>query len=343
MEMVKERKEKPEWVDFREAKQVPIEDILRHYGVKYHKVGSSQLRGECPLPTHKKSKEQSFSANIAKNIWSCLSASCVEGRGGRKGGNSLQLVMEMEGCDVRQAGLKMKQWFGLIGEPPGKEGKRETRPETKTEPVAEKKKEGSEEEPNKPLGFQLQNINPEHEYLKQRGFDKAVCEWFGVGYFPGKGSMSGRVAIPIHNEKGELVAYAGRFVGDPPEGEPKYRLPAGLRKSLLLYNLHRALKSGSARVVVVEGYFDCMRLYQASVVSCVALMGSSLSQTQESLLTQHFKEVILMLDGDEAGRHAADETLKRLSRKVFVKVIDLPDGNQPDRLAVKEIQKLLSA
>ena len=59
---------------------------------------------------------------------------------------------------------------------------------------------------------------------------------FGIGYFPGKGSMSGRVVIPIHNERGELVAYAGRAID---QTEPKYKLPAGFKKSAVLFNLHR--------------------------------------------------------------------------------------------------------
>jgi hypothetical protein len=49
---------------------------------------------------------------------------------------------------------------------------------------------------------------------------------FGVGYCQ-KGIMVGRMAILIHNEKGELVAYAGRRSGEPPEGEGKYKLPMG--------------------------------------------------------------------------------------------------------------------
>ncbi len=62
--------------------------------------------------------------------------------------------------------------------------------------------------------------------------------------------------FPIHNEKGELFAYAGRSID---ESEPKYKFPAGFHKSLELYNLHRAIGESNSRrrVVVVDGSVRC--------------------------------------------------------------------------------------
>ncbi len=74
---------------------------------------------------------------------------------------------------------------------------------------------------------------------------------------------------------------------------------------------------------------------------CVALLGSSLSQEQEELLTTYFKRAVLMLDGDDAGRAATDECLKRLGRRMFVKALEVPDGKQPDMLSREEIVLLL--
>ena len=59
---------------------------------------------------------------------------------------------------------------------------------------------------------------------------------FGTGFFPGCGSMAGRIVIPIHDEGGRLVAYAGRSVDG---AEPRYRFPTGFMKSTILFNLHR--------------------------------------------------------------------------------------------------------
>ena len=68
-----------------------------------------------------------------------------------------------------------------------------------------------------------------------------------------------------------------------------------------LYNLHRAIATGE-RGYVVEGFFDCMKVHQAGFPFVVALMGCSMSEEQERLLVAHAEMVLLMLDGDEAGR-----------------------------------------
>ena len=97
-----------------------------------------------------------------------------------------------------------------------------------------------------------------------------------------------------------------------------------------------------AEVVVTEGFFDLLRVKEASMgYACVALLGSALSQEQEELLATYFKRVILMFDGDAAGRTATDECLKRLGRRIFVKALELPDGQQPDMLSREEIVLLL--
>jgi len=95
------------------------------------------------------------------------------------------------------------------------------KPEPPPQPITEN---------NKPLSFELKGI-VYHPYLQSRGVSQEVAAKFGIGFFPGKGSMQGRIVIPIRDEKGALVAYAGRALnGD----EPKYRLPVGFHKSKIL-------------------------------------------------------------------------------------------------------------
>ena len=71
-------------------------------------------------------------------------------------------------------------------------------------------------------------------------------------------------------------------------------------------------------------------------------MGSNLSVRQESLLSR-LRSILICLDGDEAGRTATEEIVRRLTRKLFVKVIDLPDGVQPDHLSSEELRVLFAA
>jgi len=237
----------------------------------------------------------------------------------------------MEQCSVRDAGLKLKEWFAISGEA-------ETAP-AKAKPAdkgggAGKKATAA----NKPLSFQLKGVDSSHPYIAERGISQETAESFGVGFFGGKGSMSGRVVIPIHNERGELVAYAGRAIDG---SEPRYKLPLGFHKSLELFNLHRAIAKtpagDGATVVLVEGFFDCMKVSDAGF-PCVALMGCSMSQQQHELLLGHFHRVVLMLDGDEAGRGATHEIAGRLLYSQWVRAVSLMQGIQPDQLSTEELR-----
>jgi len=104
----------------------------------------------------------------------------------------LDFVAAIEKCSVREAAVKLQDWF-TVG--------------SSAAPTSTSAETAPEERPtfNKPLGFQLKGINHEHTYLKDRTISNATAQSFGVGFFSGKGSMSGRVVIPIHNERGELL------------------------------------------------------------------------------------------------------------------------------------------
>ena len=333
------------WVNFDEIKKaVSLKAVLDHYGIELRTVGAGTLRGKCPLPMHgtDHKNRKSFTATLTKGlngVWACQSTSCVAARGGKKGGNALDLVAVMEGCSIRDAAGKMQRWFGAetrVGSEahPAKEEKQAT----PIEPVSKKQKETGQGQ-NMPLTFELRGIDPTHPYLAGRGVSEELARGFGIGFFAGRGSMSGRIVFPIHNAKGELLAYAGRAID---EEEPRYKFPTGFHKSLELYNLNRVLAEGNAvrRTVVVEGFFGCLRVAAAGY-PCVALMGSAMSETQENLLVCHFDSACVLLDGDEVGRQAAGECLTRLSRQMFVWAPELPEGKQPDMLSAEEIQAVL--
>ena len=85
--------------------------------------------------------------------------------------------------------------------------------------------------------------------------------------------MTGRIVVPIHNVESQLVAYAGRWPGTPQdEDTPKYKLPPGFRKTRELFNSHRAIREpDTAPLVVVEGFFDALALWQEGIRRVVAL------------------------------------------------------------------------
>jgi len=334
-----------DWVSFEEIKKtVSLQMVIDQYGIHLRPVGPHTLRGRCPLPSHSsKDSRESFTATLNKGAggaWACQSQSCIKARG-RVGGNALDFVAAMEDCSVRDAAIKLQTWFLVpaAGNPPANVPKdSSTKNSGKApEPISKETSGGEgEHEVNKPLAFELQHIDYAHPYLTQRGITEETARKFDAGIFPGKGSMQGRCVIPIRNATGELVAYAGRAID---ASEPRYKFPVGFHKSLELFNLSKA--AGEPSVVLVEGFFDCMKLSQAGFPS-VALMGCTMSKTQEDLIALHFGHVAVMLDGDEAGRFAAEGIADRLQRVVYrVDVVELPEGVQPDMLTTEEIEALV--
>jgi 5S rRNA maturation endonuclease (ribonuclease M5) len=311
--------------DFKSLKQrIRIDDVLMRYAVKLRPIGPHTLCGPCPLPTHSSAQSrESFPVNLSLQLWSCHSASCIAARGGRIGGHGIDLVVIMEHCGLREAGLRLQDWFSIRPSTPAL-----VRPAMSSSAV----------EPNRPLGFALRGIDSRHPYPTRRGISLVTAQLFGMGMYHGNGFLAGRCVIPIRDEKSRLVAYAGRAVNGE---QPKYRFPAGFRKSQVLFNLDRAVETGGRNLIVVEGFFDALKVHQAGHPSVVALMGCSFSQRQSELLLSHFAGVTLMLDGDQPGRRAAEVIARLLKPKIPVHKVDLPDCVQPDQLSSAQIHVLV--
>ena len=334
-----------------------IEMVLRHYGLleKTDPGKRESFRSCCPI--HHGTDDSEFSVTLSKNLWKCFTKPACDA-----GGNQLDLVARMEDCSLNEAAWRMNEWFKLGLEKQTAERSRSGKPDSsaksKRAPVKSERKSGAtadgadaKDEPkeetgeNKPLAFTLQNLDPNHPYFAERGLAPEAVEEFGLAFCQ-KGIMAGRIVIPIQNPAGELVAYAGRWPGDPPEGKEKYLLPGGFKKSLELFNAHRAFREPADQPVVIgEGYFDALHLWQHGIRRVVALMGCSLSPRQELLIAGQVSaqtRVVLMLDHDEAGIKATQVMVPRLSEYCFVRPFRFPEGvEQPDALGLEQLAALL--
>lgn len=137
-----------------------------------------------------------------------------------------------------------------------------------------------------------------------------------------------------------------RWPGEPSEAQPKYKLPTGFKKSAELFNLHRAIKEPAGLpLVVVEGFFDAIKLYQLGVRKVVAIMGSVLSPAQEELIIRHtnaHSSLLIMLDEDDAGRFGREQMLLRLCPRLYVRVFQFDAaGQQPEDLTTEDLAELL--
>jgi len=117
---------------------------------------------------------------------------------------------------------------------------------------------------------------------------------------------------------------------------------------LELYNLHRALATSPEQpLVIVEGFFSCMHLWQAGIRRAVAVMGSSLSPNQAERILDAVgpaDRIVLMFDEDDAGRHGSRQAYDRLARRSKVTVVSLEqEGAQPDSLEPKVLHRLIQA
>src|SRR4051812_26053268 len=239
--------------------------VLAHYGLA--PIGSGdQVRIICPFHADGHEKHASCSINRAEGVWNCKAGSCG------LSGNLLDFVQRMEALRGEPATLPhaARKLAAICGvELPGQNGaqarqegrraataKGTVRPTSagqNARPGAPEAESGAVPERNKPLGFTLAVVD--HPYLRERGVSEALAATFGLT-FAEKGIMAGRVCVPIHNPAGELVAYAGRWVGPDetvPEGQDKYHLPPGFHKNLELFNLHRV--KPCRHLVVAEGFF----------------------------------------------------------------------------------------
>ena len=308
---------KSQELNFAAIKQgVRLEAVLRHYQVNDLKGRGGRYRGRCPI--HQGEGGDAFHVDVKRKIFHCFSCGA--------GGDVLDLVALLDRCTLREAACQLKDWF----------------PEASTcrEPMPRQRVTKGNICVNPPLTFTLRGVDGAHEYLAARQIDGYTAARFGVGFYGGPGLMSGRLVIPIHDECGRLVAYAGRSVDGR---QPRYRFPAGFGKSQVLFNFHRAAATAEDTVILVEGFFDCMRVSRAGFKNVVALLGTELYEHPAQLLRERFRGVLLMLDGDVAGRQARGRVVGRLKDRCEVGVIELPEGAQPDQLPDSELRQVIES
>lgn len=188
------------------------------------------------------------------------------------------------------------------------------------------------------LGFAPRDAHALRRYLHTLGIDDSrqlECGLLALreGETEPRVRFRGRVMFPILDELGRMVGFGGRAMGDE---QPKYlNSPESVvfQKRRTLYGLHTAKQAmrRAERAIIVEGYLDAMRLALAGIEEAVAPLGTALTEEQAALLMRYAQEVYLLYDSDEAGQKATFRSGHELLRtKATVRVVSLPDGEDPD-------------
>jgi DNA primase len=147
-----------------------------------------------------------------------------------------------------------------------------------------------------------------------------------------------RLMFPILDVAGNCTGFGGRLLGP---GEPKYLNSSEspvYSKGRLLYGLHMAKHAirREGRVMIVEGYFDVVRLVSAGFEWVVAPLGTALTEDQAALLPKYAKQAYLLYDNDKAGLKATFRSGDQLLRQqLAVQVVTLPEGEDPDSFVDK--------
>jgi DNA primase len=303
----------PPHLCFRTLKRrVSIEMVLRARGIEL-RAQRTRLTGPCPV--HGGDNPTAFVVDIERQLWFCHTH-C------RRGGDVVDLVRLMDDCGYREVAEKLARLAEFA-------------------PIVEPAAPSLQASTFEPFVHRL-FLDHDTPFLRNKGITTATAAAFETGAWHRRGFLEGCVGVRLHDARGNPVGYAGRRL-EPAEiaCRGKWKFPP-LPKAELLYNYHRVAEAASQGLAVVEDPWSVMRLSQLGVPA-VALFGVSLHPQQQRLL-ERARTLVLLMDGDGAGRQAAQRLRKSLrSHARHVVVRELPDGKDPDDLADDCLRSLTSS
>ena len=190
------------------------------------------------------------------------------------------------------------------------------------------------------LGYNPAKWDAFTTYAKENGYSDELLEQIGFSIKGSKGLYDryhGRVMFPIHNLTGRVIGFGGRILQNDPEKKlAKYQNSPESEiydKKQTLYGIYFA-KNAIARqdeCILVEGYFDVLRMHQIGIENVVASSGTSLTMEQIRLVKRYTKNITMLYDGDSAGIHAALRgTDMILGEGMNVRIVVLPPEHDPD-------------
>ncbi len=332
---------------------VSIVDIVgEHVALKPQ---GSRMVGLCPFHNE---KTPSFSVTPDKGLFYCF--------GCHKGGSAATFLMEIEGLSFPEAMEKLAHQSG-ISLPQG-----DNRPKSEEEKYQEALLELYKRLKGTFRHFLYQDSRGKgaKEYLQRRGIDAQTAERYQLGYvpedrrwlfhflkkrsysreflarsglfsrrYPEVSLFSGRLLFPIQDHRGRTVGFGGRLLkGDGPKyiNSPETVL---FHKNRILYGLSESLSQirKNKELILTEGYFDVVSLYQGGIPGAVAPLGTSFTTEQARLIKRYVQRVILWLDSDSAGIDAAFKAARLLETQgIESRVIHQEQGKDAAEILEKE-------
>ena len=196
------------------------------------------------------------------------------------------------------------------------------------------------------LGYDVQDRHQFAREAQAKGYQLDFLLKTGICYKNDRSEYidryAGRVIFPWLSVSGKIVGFGGRLLDSRTKGVAQKYVNSPdsdiYHKDQLLYGIYQAKKAISRedRVYMVEGYTDVISMHQCGIENVVANSGTALSVHQIRMLHRFTSNITLLYDGDAAGIHAALRgTDMILAEGMNIKVLVLPDGDDPDSFARK--------
>jgi DNA primase len=336
--------------------KLSIVDIITPY-VELHKAGKN-YKGKSPFSAE---KTPSFYVSPDRGMYYCFSTS--------QGGDMFNFIQAMEGVDFKEALQQLADKAGveLVKEDPKKRTERERWYGALDGAVAfyqaELEKETEAYEYLKNRGVTAQTVaawkigyapgppkggwREVKDALEPKGYTNEELHTVGLIKKTEGGKepfdvFRDRIVFPMADTSGKVVAFSGRIL-HPNDKAPKYvnspETPL-YKKSELLYGYDKA-KTGIRTLgfsLIVEGQFDVVMAHQAGYHNTVAVSGTALTLHHVQLLQRLSEKAVLALDCDRAGINAMKKSAElMLARGMDVKVVELPEGNDPADLIQSDL------
>lgn len=246
------------YVDFLQIKKsIGIDQAVRMLGLDLKPHGQ-QLRGRCPI--HRGANEREFVVTPAKGLFYCF--------GGCGGGDLITLVAKVKDINTKDAANLIAEQFGL--ETAASPGNGSAAPKSSRRGVPQSQP-NSETSVHKlqPLAY----LEARHELVQKLGLSAGTAEAFGAGYAP-RGIMRGRLAIPIHDTEGNLLAYCGQAL----KGEsPALTFPNGFDPESVIFNANR-IDAGD--LILARNPLKVLEAHEHGIVNVVAFLTTEVSGAQ---------------------------------------------------------------
>lgn len=335
-----------------------ITDVVSGF-VTLRRRGVNML-GLCPFHNE---KTPSFTVSPSKGIFKCF--------GCGKGGNVVNFIMEHESLSYPEALKWLARKYSIeVVEAEETEEQKQLKDDRESMMIVSAfagkyfMRNLWEESEGRAVGL---------SYFRERGFRDDVLKKFEAGYSPdGKAPFTetaqkqgyrmeylektgltirrddwlrdrfaGRIIFPVHNLAGRIIAFGGRNLKNDPKAAKYLNSPESeiYHKSRELYGIFQARRemARAEKCYLVEGYTDVLSLHQAGIENVVASSGTALTSDQIRLIKRFTNNITIIFDGDEAGIKASLRGIDLvLEEGMNVKVLLLPDGEDPDSFAKKK-------